>query len=74
MHQSVDEGVTTTTPAMARLLFVASLLVFAISLPLLLMPDRTAGTFARTIKVHVTAAFPGSRYVAAGLAELAIHE
>ncbi len=51
MDQSVDEVVTTTTPAMARLLFVASLLVFAMSLPLLLMPDRTADTFAWTIKV-----------------------
>ena len=49
MHQSVDEGVATTTPAMVRLLFVASLVVFAISVPLLLMADRTTDMFAWTI-------------------------
>ncbi len=71
MHQIGRRRRQTTTPALARLLFVASLLVFAISVPLLLMPDRTADPSAWTIKVPLTAAFLGSAYVAAGLAELA---
>ncbi len=55
---------------MGRLLLVASVLVFLISIPLLLGAERTAELFAWTIKVPLTAAFLGGAYIAAGLAEL----
>ena len=54
-----------TTTAMRRMLAVAAVLVFAIGLPLYLLPDRTETLFSWTVSPPLTAAFLGAGYLAA---------
>ena len=56
-------------PAMRRLLLVASLLVLAVGIPLMLKPTETADYFSWTIRPPLTAAFLGSAYWASFLLE-----
>jgi hypothetical protein len=56
-------------PAMRRLLVVASLLVLAVGIPLMLKPTETADYFSWTIQPPLTAAFLGSAYWASFLLE-----
>ena len=56
-------------PAMRRLLVVASLLVLAVGIPLMLRPTETADYFSWTIQPPLTAAFLGSAYWASFLLE-----
>ncbi len=56
-------------PAMRRLLLVASLLVLAVGIPLMLRPTETADYFSWTIQPPLTAAFLGSAYWASFLLE-----
>src|SRR5262245_11231563 len=56
-------------PAMRRLLLVASLLVLAVGIPLMLKPAETADYFSWTIQPPLTAAFLGSAYWASFLLE-----
>ena len=54
---------------MRRLLLVASLLVLAVGIPLMLRPTETADYFSWTIQPPLTAAFLGSAYWASFLLE-----
>ena len=56
-------------PAMRRLLLVASQLVLAVGIPLMLKPTETADYFSWTIQPPLTAAFLGSAYWASFLLE-----
>jgi len=58
------------TPGMRQLLVVASVLVLAVGVPLMLRPEQTADYFAWTVQPPLTAAFLGSAYWASFLLEL----
>lgn len=59
-----------TTPGMRRMLFVASVLVFIVGVPLTLLTEHTDVYFAWTIKSSLTVAFLGAAYWSSGVLEL----
>lgn len=70
MDSSSTSPITTTLKPMRIMLFVASLLVLAVGIPLYLMPGQTDKYFSWTINPPLTAAFLGGGYWASFLLEI----
>lgn len=70
LDSTTERGRRTVTPGMQIMLFAASVLVFLIGIPLVLLTTQTESYFAWTIGSALTAAFLGGAYWSSGILEL----